>query len=186
MKRFLTRLGAYFVSMGAVIAAIESPGFVSISGAAVAVLSYVALELWFTTRKMTPHDQDLFTKFKTLFPSSSGYIILIQDHDFGGDFEHRMLDPLHDFIHEWQNEEHKFHDAELNAALDDFSEKMVNFSREIGSRTSPSRVDVKLQSAKVGEGYNGGGDERRTKKNAKVLNDLASQCYELHQAMMKC
>lgn len=186
MKEFISRLVVYIGSLFAVAIAFSNPRPESIVGATVAVLGYLALDVWwYQVGKVSPHDIELFTKFKTLLPSTSAFIVLIRDHDFGGDFQHSLLDALHEFYHEWDNEEHHFNDPKLEKALDEFREKMSELAKEIGARTAPSRLNAKWQTARVGEGFNGGEDERHTRGNQKVLNELATQCYELHQKLMK-
>jgi hypothetical protein len=186
MKEFISRFGVYIASLSAVAFAFSNPGPESIAGAIVAVLGYLALDVWwYQVGRVSPHDVELFTKFKTLFPSSYGFIVLIRDHDFGGDFQHGLLESLHEFYHDWDNEEHHFHDRQLNKALNEFRKEMIKLSREIGARTAPSRVNAEWQTARVGEGFNGGEDECHTRENAKVLNELATHCYELHQKLMK-
>jgi len=187
MKEFISRLVVYMGSLFAVAMAFKNPGAESIVAATFAVLVYLALDVWwFWTQRVTPHDKQLFEKFKAALPSESGHIkFLLHDHDFGDDFEQRLLNPLNEFLYKWDNEEHRFHDRKLDDALTEFQSALRAFSNEIGSRTAPSRVDATWQTSRVGDGYDGGPAEEKTRENRSVLNQLASDCYELHQNVMR-
>ena len=72
-------------------------------------------------------DLALFRHFSDLFSPSSGCMQLLKDHDFGGLFHSKRLEPLHEFLVVWNDAPYEFVDRRLErqrknayAALDQF------------------------------------------------------------------
>lgn len=186
MKEFFSRLVIYMASLWAVAAAFHDSSPRSITTAVSAVCAYLALDIWwYRVRQITPHDLKLFASFREILPSHSPSVELLRDHDFGNDFSYEQLSPLNTVSREWDNEEHRFHDKALNQALLAFLSGLDDFLREVGQRTAPSLTNSAWQTSKVGAGYDGGQDEIASRKNATVLNELASSCHKQHQEVMK-
>jgi len=187
MKEFLSRLVLYIGSLAAVAFAFANPEPEKVITAVCAVLAYLAHDgWWFWARRVTPHDCELFRAFREALPSSSGHIkFLLSEHDFGNDFKLRLVDPLNQFVREWDNEEHRFHDHKLDKVFTDFRDTLKRFLLEIGGRTAPSMMHSDMQTSTVGDRYDDGPAQSKSRENRDVLNKLATECYEQHQKVME-
>ena len=62
------------------------------------------------------HDQQLFQELQTTFGFEPA-IRQLRDHDFGGPFQRKSLQPLYDFVETWDQPEKEFIDKDLQAEL---------------------------------------------------------------------
>lgn len=187
MKEFFSRLGVYIASLAGVAYAFQSPGVVSIVAAFCAVIGYLALDVWwYWVRKVTPHDLELFTRFREVLPSDCYAVERLRDFDFANDFEIKHFEPLKHFIRKWATPESQFHNAELNEVFQQFLGKLGVLRGEFGLRTAPNMDGSGLQTSRIGTGSDYSSEnELRSIENAKVLNDLAGDVFELHQKVME-
>lgn len=84
------------------------------------------------------HDQRLFEKFKEELAFAPA-MRLLRDHDFGGSFPREATKPLMSFVETWDQPEHEFLDAELQAKLKEFYAAALLMAGEIARRTVPVR-----------------------------------------------
>jgi hypothetical protein len=90
------------------------------------------------SRKAAPrkHDVDLFEELLRVLPFEPT-VRLIRDHDFGGAFHKRAIQPLFDFVETWDSPEREFIDAALQAKLTDLYQAASNLSGEVVTLTVP-------------------------------------------------
>lgn len=62
------------------------------------------------------HDQHLFQNFQSIFAYKPA-VRLLREHDFGGPFHCKSIQPLYDFIEKWDQPEKEFLDKDLQASL---------------------------------------------------------------------
>lgn len=80
------------------------------------------------------HDQLLFKQFQSVFPFEPT-IRLLREHDFGGSFHRKAIQPLHDFVETWDQPEKEFLDVELQASLTDLYEAARIMSSHLDGKT---------------------------------------------------
>lgn len=63
-----------------------------------------------------PHDVGLLAAFRKQF--SPELRLLLRKHDFGGPFQNRVCDPIHEVSERWLGAQFEFHDAEVQAVFE--------------------------------------------------------------------
>lgn len=83
-------------------------------------------------------DAALFTRFKTALPSQ-GSISFINDQNMAGiSWRHSHLDQLNRFYHEWDDVEHEFIDAEMEAMRSQLHDLVGDYLGQIAVNTFPT------------------------------------------------
>jgi len=130
-------------------------------------------------------DRRLLEEFQTLLPSAHGAAAFLREHDLGANFRWDDLTPLGQFIQQWDNAEHRFHDDEVDtergrllALASDFLARLsLESGPEVGGWQSvvsgQYRDDFRL----------GGRPDDLRRVNA--LNAMATEVYEQHQRFIE-
>lgn len=92
------------------------------------------------------HDIQLFEELQRALPFDPT-VRLIRDHDFGGAFSRRAIQPLFNFVDMWDSPEREFIDPELQARLADLYQAAIKLSNEVVTLTVP--VGSKQEMASV-------------------------------------
>lgn len=87
-------------------------------------------------RQDPPHDQRLFQEFQSGF-SYEPAVRLLRDHDFGGPFPRKAIQPLFDFVETWDQPEKEFLDQDLQAALGDLYRAARVMATHVVEKTVP-------------------------------------------------
>ncbi|BAN34105.1 hypothetical protein SCD_n00256 [Sulfuricella denitrificans skB26] len=88
------------------------------------------------TEREQPHDQRLFQEFQSVF-SFVPAIQLLRDHDFGGSYPRKAIQPLFDFVEAWNQPDREFLDKGLQAALADLYRAARVMSNHLCDKTVP-------------------------------------------------
>ena len=84
-----------------------------------------------------PNDVILFKEFLEVLPSKT-FIEFLRQHDFLLEFQLERVDPLRQFIYEWNNAEHEFQDKELENLRKSLMVVGEDLSLKISKYTSPN------------------------------------------------
>lgn len=88
-------------------------------------------------RQEPPHDLRLFQEFQSVFAFEPA-VRLLREHDFGGPFLRRAIQPLFEFVETWDQPEKEFLDQELQAALSDLYRAARQMSNHLVEKTVPT------------------------------------------------
>lgn len=125
-------------------------------------------------------DRDLFKEFLSVFPSDSLSIELLRDHDFGNSYHENGTTQLDIFVNTWNTAEKEFLDAALETPKKELWSKCRKFVYELacGSHFIGSGPILTC----IPNAYRGTDDwPQHVDDKLKMLNDLATECYELHR-----
>ena len=87
-------------------------------------------------QQLMSHDQLLFQEFQSVF-SYEPAVRLLREHDFGGPFIRKAIQPLNMFVDTWDQPEKEFIDQELQAALSDLYQAAQTMAYHINNKTVP-------------------------------------------------
>lgn len=129
------------------------------------------------------HDQRLYEELKGILGFEPA-IRLLRDHDFGGPFPRKAIQPLFDFYETWDSPEKEFVDEELQVGLAALYKAAGELSNHLIEKTVP-----------IGNGDFASvfSDQLRAKgprpdwviQEARVLNELASQFVPIYERFMR-
>lgn len=88
------------------------------------------------TERKPSHDQSLFQEFQSVL-SFEPAIRLLRDHDFGGPYPRKAIQPLFDFVETWDRPDKEFLDEDLQAALADLYRAARVMSGHLCDKTVP-------------------------------------------------
>lgn len=127
----------------------------------------------------TQHDLRLFLAFQAVL-SYDPAIRLLRDHDFGGPFYRKSIQPLFDFVETWDQPEKEFLDIELQSALVTMysaarvmANHLVEKTVPIGNGDYASVFSDSLRAA--------GPRPDWVRKEARILNDQASTFVPIYE-----
>ena len=145
--------------------------------------SYIAVDIksHSSSQKNFGHVNDiaLFKKLQEALPSNDS-IAFIRYHDFGGSFNIDNVIPIKEFSYYWNNAEHEFIDAELEALRKELLEKSSQFSLAIGINTSPNSAG--FQSVYPDTHIDPQEEfEERIRREIKEIHDAADELIKVHQ-----
>ncbi|WP_423455955.1 hypothetical protein [Ottowia sp. VDI28] len=131
------------------------------------------------------HDQRLYDDLKATLGFEPA-IRLLRDHDFGGPFQRKAIQPLFDFYETWDSPEKQFIDKELQAGLEalykaaaELSDHLVEKTVPVGNGTFASVFSDSLRAM--------GPRPEWVKEEARVLNEQAHLFVPLYeQFMLRC
>lgn len=136
-----------------------------------------------TTQQEPTHDQRLFQEFQSIF-SFEPAVRLLREHDFGGPFLRKAIQPLYDFVETWGQPEKEFLDQELQAALTDLYRAACEMSNRLVEKTVP-----------IGEGEYASvfSDSLRAagprpdwvREDARVLNEQANVFVPIYEQFLR-
>lgn len=86
--------------------------------------------------KTPSHDQRLYEELKTTLGFEPA-VRLLRDHDFGGPFLRKAIQPLFDFYETWDQPEKEFIDKELQAGLAALYQAAQELSNHVTGKTVP-------------------------------------------------
>lgn len=89
-----------------------------------------------SAQKGPTHDQRLYEELKATLGFEPA-VRLIRDHDFGGPFPRKAIQPLFDFYESWDSPEKEFMDADLQAGLARLYKAAGKLSNHITGKTVP-------------------------------------------------
>ena len=82
------------------------------------------------------HDLRLYREFQQIFPHAPA-VQLLRDHDFGGPFLRKSIQPLFDFVEIWNQPQKEFLDKELQQALYNLYQAASSMSFHLTEKTVP-------------------------------------------------
>ncbi|MEX3853690.1 hypothetical protein AB3X94_06430 [Paraburkholderia sp. BR10923] len=83
-----------------------------------------------------PHDLRIFDEFQSIFGFEPA-VRLLRDHDFGGPFLRKSIQPLFEFVETWDQPEKEFLDPELQTALANLYRAAYEMSDHLTEKTVP-------------------------------------------------
>jgi len=136
-----------------------------------------------SAQKEPTHDQRLYEELKAILGFEPA-IRLLRDHDFGGPFRRKAIQPLFDFYETWDSPEKEFMDKELQVGLAALYKAASELSNHLTGKTSPvgngdfaSVFTDNLRAA--------GPRPDWVKQEARVLNEQASQFVPIYERFMR-
>jgi hypothetical protein len=124
-------------------------------------------------------DCKLLSVFLLDFPSQSGAIRLLQEHDFGNSFKLESLAEMDRFVEHWKYAETTFLNSEINLLKEDLYAKSKEFSSLLGMKSSPTSVG--RQSVVPDQHRNDFNWPECVASDVKAVNELASKVADAHQ-----
>lgn len=88
------------------------------------------------TRPEPSHDLRLFQEFQSIFAFEPA-VRLLREHDFGGPFLRKAIQPIYDFVETWGQPEKEFLDQELQTALANLYRAACEMSNHLVEKTVP-------------------------------------------------
>jgi len=128
------------------------------------------------------NDIRLFREFLDVLPSNT-FIEFLKQHDFLLDFELDSVNPLRQFINEWDNAEHEFQDNELEELRKSLMTAGDDFSSKISKYTSPNssgRQAVRVDNLKHIDEH-----EERFESEAKIIDEASDEFVRIHQELVR-
>jgi hypothetical protein len=129
------------------------------------------------------HDQRLFNKFKEALAFDPA-IRLLRDHDFGGSFSRAAARPLMNFVETWDQPEHEFLNAELQAKLKEFYASAYDMAVAISQRTVPIGSGD-FASVYSDQQRNAGPRSEDVIEDAAELNKMASAFVPMYESFLR-
>ncbi|WP_313250740.1 hypothetical protein [Stenotrophomonas indicatrix] len=117
------------------------------------------------------HDREVFAKFLSDLPHNPS-IQLLKDHDFGGDFHRSQLQPLFDFVRDWDRPELEFLDAKLEKKRRSFYDSAHELYEDFMRETVPNDRNPELSTVYPWS-QRGGQRPEWIKQSAATLNASA-------------
>jgi hypothetical protein len=138
----------------------------------VSLSAYIATDVFFSRKKKSEltqiPDRQLFHQLSSLL-SENGMIHYLMDHDIASGFEPNITSPLQDFIHNWNDPQHTFHDRKLNKQLNQLLVNISEFLIEFAYKTYPDHRNYQ----KVPDEWIENGKEKQYWATVKTLNKLS-------------
>ena len=128
-------------------------------------------------------DRRLFKEFLSFFPSDSLSIELLKEHDFGNSYHKNGTTQLDIFVNTWNTAEKEFLDDTLETQKKELWSKCHKFVCELacGSHFISSGPMLTC----IPDAYRGAYNwPQHVDDRLKMLNDLATECYELHRGFV--
>jgi hypothetical protein len=134
-------------------------------------------------QKEPTHDQRLYEELKAILGFEPA-IRLLRDHDFGGPFRRKAIQPLFDFYETWDSPEKEFMDKELQVGLAALYKAAGELSNHLTGKTSPigngDFASVFTDSLRAA-----GPRPDWVKQEARVLNEQAGQFVPIYERFMR-
>ncbi len=158
----------------------------------VTLASYLGAEFWIAKKGgelkghdiekkvPNPNDLQLYKDLITLF--SEGVMQFYKEHDFGGSFDRKYLEPLFEFVDGWDNAHREFVDPVLENFRSEFSESARNLSSSIVKNTTPNRYG---HVSVVSDGMPPGPRPKHILEETKEMNDNASLFHQKYEALVR-
>jgi hypothetical protein len=124
-------------------------------------------------------DRILFSKFLLDFPSQSGSIRLLQDHDFGNSFRLESLAEFNRFLERWGHAETTFLNSEINLLKENLYVISKEFSCLLCIKSGPTSVG--RQSVVPDQHRDDWNWPKEVTNDVSVVNELASKVADAHQ-----
>jgi len=129
--------------------------------------------------KLIEVDKKLYEEFIELLPSDGLSIKLLEEHDFGNSHHGNCTKDLDEFVHTWNNVQKKFLDSELELKRVALLNKTIKFICTLATR-SYGIGNGEMFSC-IPDAYRNALDwPPHVNEQIKELNDLATECFELH------
>lgn len=156
-----------------------------------ALATYLGAEFWIAKKdgmlkdgenKKAPNPNDLKLYEDVISLFSERVMKFYKEHDFGGSFDKKYLDPLFEFVDGWDNAHREFVDSNLEKLRIEFAESAKNLSYSIVKNTTPNRhghVSV------VPDGLPSGPRPKHLIEEAKEMNGNASVFHEKYEALLR-
>ena len=128
-------------------------------------------------------DIKLFNEFMSKLPSGSWTVELLKNHDFGNVFKIEEIAEIDRFVEFWNSPDKSFLNESIEVKKYALWEKGREFSRLISQSTSPTRQGH--QSVVPDEYRNRDDWPKRYDDEIKMLNDTATEVFNLHQDFIK-
>ena len=129
------------------------------------------------------HDQRLYEEFKVILGFDPA-IRLLRDHDFGGSFQRKAIQPLFDFSETWDSPEKEFMDTELQIGLATLYEAANNLVNHLAEKTVPIG-NGDFASVFSDQLRNQGPRPDWVIQEARLLNKQASQFVPIYERFMR-
>lgn len=129
-----------------------------------------------------PSDRFLLKKIVKLLPST-GVIHFLKHHDFLGSFRQREIEPIEQFLYEWNNAEHEFQDEDIEKLKIELFEAARQFIALVGQYTTLNKNGFQA----VRPDYYEGGGEREVefRREANEIGKSADSVVEKHQEFVR-
>lgn len=128
------------------------------------------------------HDQHLFQEFQSAL-SYEPAIRLLREHDFGGSFNKKDIQPLFDFVETWNQPEKEFIDENLQAALTELYRAARSMVMCLAEKTSPiGNEDFSVFSNTL---RNAGPRPDWVIEDARVLNEQANLFFPVYEDFLR-
>lgn len=124
-------------------------------------------------------DRRLFSKFLLDFPSQSGSIRLLQDHDFGNSFRLESLAEIDRFLERWSHAENTFLNSEINLLKENLYVISKEFSYLLCMKSGP--ISAERQSVVPDQHRDDWDWPKEVINDVRVVNELASKVADAHQ-----
>ncbi|WP_299017467.1 hypothetical protein [uncultured Photobacterium sp.] len=132
------------------------------------------------TKELQDADKVQFEKFLTEIPSDGLSIELLKEHDFGGSYHSQSIEQLKSFVEYGANPEKEFLDPELEKKrkflwkkCHAFFYKLAQNSYSLGAGPVYSCIPDPYREA--------GNRPKHVEKQINELNDMATECFQLHK-----
>jgi hypothetical protein len=128
-------------------------------------------------------DRNLFNELSQLLPAN-GIIRYLMDQDIAAGFEPHVTRPLQDFVGNWNDPQHTFHDRKLQKQLDRLTAATATFLSEFAVKTYPDHRNYQ----KVQDEWLENGREQEywvTVKNLNKYADEVASAYNKLSALAK-
>lgn len=132
--------------------------------------------------KVHPNDVRLFRELLEVLPSKT-FIEFLKQHDFLLEFQLETVNPLRQFINEWDNAEHAFLDTELEELRKALMAAGEDFSHKISKFTSPN--DSGWQAVRSDRLKHIEEHEERFRKEAKLIDSASDEFVRIHQELVR-
>ena len=129
------------------------------------------------------HDQRLFQEFQSIFAYEPA-VRLMREHDFGGPFHRKAIQPLYDFVETWDQPEKEFLDKDLQASLAALYDAARVMSNDLAKYTVPvgngEYASVFSDSARAA-----GPRPDWVIEETRILNERASQFVPIYERFLR-
>jgi hypothetical protein len=166
-----------FKTLGIDVPILETPHWVSVSFAGLAVILLIAdrfLREPAPIQRPNPHDVDLLKRFRALLDDDTMYFL--RTHDFGGSFDAKYFKVFNEISAVWVGSRYQFDDPELSAIWEDLFPKNRELARLIAYNTTPAPGNVDwCQPYWVHDDWH----SPETTQKIKIMNNTATELAEL-------
>ena len=129
----------------------------------------------------TNADSELFKKFMSVLPSSSGSINLLKTYNMGDPVPERVLYQLYEFHERWGNPDHCFLDTELDTKRQQLHHAIDKFLSTFGDSTSLHVINATQGFHRISKSL----AKKDFKKTMDLLNSLADKIVKIHEDFVK-